>query len=58
MEVAGDYFDLYTWLQELGDKLGFVVIKSFNIRPLDARAAEPRLTARLTIVSYREAGNA
>jgi Tfp pilus assembly protein PilO len=58
VEVAGDYFDLYTWLQELGDKLGFVVIKSFNIRPLDARAAEPRLTARLTIVSYREAGNA
>ena len=58
VEVAGDYFDLYTWLQELDDELGYVVVKSFDIRPLDTRAAEPRLTARLTIVSYREAGNA
>jgi len=58
VEVAGDYFDLYTWLQKLGDELGFVVVKSFNIRPLDARGTEPRLTAKLTIVSYREAGNA
>jgi Tfp pilus assembly protein PilO len=58
VDVAGDYFDLYTWLQELSDELGFVVIKSFNIRPLDARGGQPRLTAHLTIVSYREAGNA
>lgn len=58
VEIVGDYFDLYAWLQELDDELGFVVIKSFNIRPLDSTKAEPRLTARLTIVSYREAGNA
>lgn len=58
VEIAGKYFDLYTWLQELGNELGFVVVKTFNIRPLDARESEPRLTATLTIVSYREAGNA
>ena len=58
VEVAGDYFDLYAWLQELADELGYVVIKRFNIRPLNARDTEPRLTATLTIVSYREAGNA
>ena len=58
VEVVGDYFDLHAWLHELDDELGFVVIKSFNIRPLDSTIAEPRLTARLTIVSYREAGNA
>lgn len=58
VEVAGDYFDLYSWLQELDDELGFVVIKSFNIRPLDSIKAGPRLTARLTIVSYREGDNA
>ena len=58
VEVSGDYFDLYSWLQELDDELGFVVIKSFNIHPLDNRDTEPRLTARLTIASYREAGDA
>lgn len=58
VEVAGDYFDLYAWLQELGKELGFVVVKSFNIRPLDTGDTAPRLTARLTIVSYRKAGNA
>ena len=58
VEIAGDYFDLYAWLQELDDQLGFVVIKSFTIRPLDTSLTGPRLIARLTIVSYREAGNA
>ena len=58
VEIAGDYFDLYTWLRELSKELGFVVVKSFNIRPLDNGDTAPRLTARLTIVSYREAGNA
>ena len=58
VEIAGDYFDLYAWLQELDDQLGFVVIKSFTIRPLDTSLTGPRLIARLTIVSYREVSNA
>ena len=58
VEVAGDYFDLYAWLQELGNELGFVVVKKFNIRPLDAGKTPPRLNARLTIVSYREVSDA
>ena len=52
VEISGDYFDLYAWLQELDDQLGFVVIKSFTIRPLDTSLTGPRLIARLTIVSY------
>ena len=58
VEITGDYFDLYAWLQELGEELGFIVIKNFSIKPLDANKAEPRLTARLTIVSYREVSDA
>ena len=58
VEVAGDYFDLYAWLQDLDNKLGFVVIKNFNIRPLSTVLNNPRLIAKLTIVSYRVTGNA
>ena len=58
VEITGDYFDLYAWLKELGEELGFVVINNFSIRPLDKNKAEPRLTATLTIVSYREVNDA
>ncbi len=57
VKITGDYFDLYGWLKDLGDELGFVVIKRFSIRPLDTTRAEPTLTADLTIVSYREVGD-
>ena len=58
VEIAGDYFDLYAWLQELDDQLGFIVIKSFSIHPHDTSLNGQRLIAKLTIVSYRETGNA
>jgi hypothetical protein len=54
IEISGDYFDLFNWLQEMGIELGFVVVKHFSIRPLDQKDTSPRLTAKLTIVSYRE----
>ncbi|NNG11822.1 MAG: type 4a pilus biogenesis protein PilO [Halobacteria archaeon] len=54
VEITGDYFDLFNWLQSLGEDLGFVVVKHFTIRPLDQKETSPRLTAKLTIVSYRE----
>ena len=54
VELSGDYFDLFNWLQNLGEDLGFVVVKHFTIRPLDQKEMNPRLTAKLTIVSYRE----
>lgn len=57
VEITGDYPDLYAWLRELGEELGFVVIKHFSIKPLDTNKPEPRLIADLTIVSYREAGD-
>ncbi|MDH3527309.1 MAG: type 4a pilus biogenesis protein PilO [Gammaproteobacteria bacterium] len=54
VEISGDYFDLFNWLQDLGEDLGFVVVKHFTIRPLDQKETNPRLNAKLTIVSYRE----
>ncbi|MEN8207288.1 MAG: type 4a pilus biogenesis protein PilO [Pseudomonadota bacterium] len=57
VEVSGDYFDLFAWLQNLGTELGFVVIKHFNISPLNSSNMAPDLKASLTIVSYREAAN-
>ena len=58
VEVAGEYFDLYAWLQELGEELGYVVVKHFSINPMGGADAGARVKARLTIVSYREAGDA
>lgn len=58
VNVSGNYFDLYAWLHDLGDELGFVVVKNFNIRVKDKATIDPRLTASMTIVSYREAESA
>jgi Tfp pilus assembly protein PilO len=57
VEVSGDYFDLYAWLQDLGAELGFLAIRQFNISPLDSGGAVSDLKASLTLVSYREAIN-
>ena len=57
VEVSGDYFDLYTWTQDLAKELGFMAISHFNISPLNSSDISPDLKASLTIVSYREAGN-
>ena len=53
VEVSSDYFDLFAWLQELRKELGFVVVKQFVIRPLERDKDNPRLSVKLTIVSYR-----
>jgi Tfp pilus assembly protein PilO len=55
VEITGDYFDLFAWLQSLEKELGFVVVKQYILRPLESGKEDPRLSARLTIVSYRKA---
>lgn len=54
VEISGDYFDLFAWLQSLAAELGFVVVKQYLIRPLESGKESPRLSARLTIASYRK----
>ncbi|MGD8615468.1 MAG: type 4a pilus biogenesis protein PilO [Gammaproteobacteria bacterium] len=55
VEINGHYFDLFAWLQDLARELGFVVVKQYILRPLESGKESPRLSARLTIVSYRKA---
>ena len=54
LEVAGGYFDIHRWLLAVRDEFGMVVIKHFNIVPIERNSLEPRLLASLTIVFYRE----
>ena len=56
--VAGDYFDIFNWLQTLDDELGFVVVKHFDLQPAPGNKTGERLTANFTIVSYREVNDA
>jgi len=57
VEVSGDYFDMYAWLQDLGTELGFMAITHFNISSLNSGSTTQDLKASLTLVSYREAAN-
>lgn len=57
VELVGDYFDLVAWLRELSRQLGFVVVKEYRLRPLNATADEPVLSMNLKMVSYRLVSN-
>ena len=51
--LAGDYPDLYQWLREVGDELGFVLIKQYEMQTLDDAAKNPLLSVKLTMSTYR-----
>ncbi len=53
VNVAGDYLDLYAWLRELRKELGFVVIKQYEMRPIEQNKESPRLMVKLTMATYR-----
>lgn len=53
VELLGSYFDLYSWLDELSDELGFVVIKEYEMNPVEDVARDPDLNVSLSIASYR-----
>ena len=54
--LSGDYRDLYAWLGNINEELGFVVIKEYEMQPVEDVAEDPRLAVNLTIASYRVAG--
>jgi len=58
LEVAGDYFDLFSWLNAVRHELGMLVIKQFNITSTEGNSREPLLSARFTIAFYREMNDA
>ena len=53
------YADLYAWLDELRNELGFAVIRDFAIqRAVDDDGGDaPVLRANLTLASYRALGS-
>jgi len=58
VRISGDYFDLYQWLQDMREELGYVVVKQFSITPAPSAEGVQRLNAAFTIVSYREVDHA
>lgn len=53
VEVHGDYPDFYNWLWAVQEKLGFLVVKRFEIVPLRVDQALSRLAVKIQIVAYR-----
>ncbi len=53
VEMAGGYYQFFAWLRAVGEELGFVVIKEYEILPMGEEREDPRLMVRLTLVSYR-----
>jgi hypothetical protein len=50
IEVSGNYFSLYDWLQEVEKELGPMVVKKIDIEPLSGGQEQ---FMRLNMVSYR-----
>jgi len=53
VEVVGRYTEFFDWLQTLTRELGFVVIKGYEMMPLDQKLSDPELRVQLTMASYR-----
>ena len=53
VNLAGEYFELYKWLQDVSRELGFVLIKKYEMKPMDNLSQNPRLSVTLTMATYR-----
>jgi len=53
VKLAGNYFDMYRWLQEASIELGFVLIKQYAMKSIDESVQDPRLSVTLTMATYR-----
>ena len=55
VELNGSYFDFFEWLQDIGEELGFVVIKQFEMSEANRSLAdgESPLKVKLTMAAYR-----
>jgi Tfp pilus assembly protein PilO len=52
VNLSGDYHDMYQWLQDVSDELGFVLIKQYEMRPIDGTSRQPNLSVKLTMATY------
>lgn len=53
VQLAGQYDDLYRWLWEARNDLGYVVVKEYGLKRQDNDDDEPLLAANLSLASYR-----
>lgn len=53
VQLAGHYDDLYRWLLEMREDLGYVVVKEYRLNRSDNEDENPRLLASLSLASYR-----
>ncbi len=53
VELVGEYHDLYAWLWDVRNELGYVVVKEYSLSRQDNLDEEPALSARLSLASYR-----
>ncbi len=53
VELVGEYDDLYRWLWEARNDLGYVVVKEYSLSRQDDDDEEPLLVADLSLASYR-----
>lgn len=51
--LAGEYSNMYEWLGEVSSDLGFVLVKQYQMKPMDNQAQNPRLSVQLTMATYR-----
>lgn len=53
VQLKGQYGDLYRWLWETRDDLGYVVVKEYGLKRHDNIDKHPQLVANLSLASYR-----
>ena len=53
MQLSGQYDDLYSWLWDAREELGFVVVKEYSLSRQDNDDDKPVLVAELSLASYR-----
>jgi hypothetical protein len=53
VEVRGAYQALYAWLGELAEKLGFILVKRYDMAPAGGNKDGDQLRMQLTMVFYR-----
>ena len=53
IELIGEYSDIYRWLWDAKNELGFVVVKEYGMRRRDSVDTNPRLQTTVSLASYR-----
>jgi len=53
IELVGEYDNIYRWLWDAKNELGFVVVKEYGMRRRDDLDDNPRLLANVSLASYR-----